>query len=202
MPRRCDVDQAPRGPLARRTHLTGLGARSARTEHTAEVRPLWGAVSYRARELNPDGGFPPAVFKLPGRVPSSAILYSAPTIFSRLVPPWPAPLLVPLLVPLSTSQRALPAPDGTLRPDRRWPCRRLSSGLLDRWRRTPQVPLFATLERLLPPLAITAEVEPRDGIEPSTCALPRCWPENRRFRIQNRPHTAHGPTYFRSLGKD
>ncbi len=41
--RRCDVDQAPRGPLARRTHLTGRRARSARCEHTARSRPLWGA---------------------------------------------------------------------------------------------------------------------------------------------------------------
>lgn len=41
--RRCDVDQAPRGPLARRTHLTGRRARSARREHTARSRPLWGA---------------------------------------------------------------------------------------------------------------------------------------------------------------
>jgi hypothetical protein len=45
--RRCDVDQAPRGPLARRTHLTGRRARSARSEHTAGVRPLWGAPSTR-----------------------------------------------------------------------------------------------------------------------------------------------------------
>jgi hypothetical protein len=45
--RRCDVDQAPRGPLARRTHLTGRRARSASSEHTARVRPLWGAASTR-----------------------------------------------------------------------------------------------------------------------------------------------------------
>jgi hypothetical protein len=47
--RRCDVDQAPRGPLARRTHLTDRKARSARCEHSAGSRPLWGATRVHAR---------------------------------------------------------------------------------------------------------------------------------------------------------
>jgi hypothetical protein len=61
--RRCDVDQAPRGPLARRTHLTGRRARSARSEHTARVRPLWGALeSAEARRHDTTHGKAP-----PGR---------------------------------------------------------------------------------------------------------------------------------------
>jgi hypothetical protein len=43
--RRCDVDQAPRGPLARRTHLTDPRIRSARSEHTAADLPLWSPAS-------------------------------------------------------------------------------------------------------------------------------------------------------------
>jgi hypothetical protein len=39
-------------------------------------------------------------------------------------------------------------------------------------------------------------------IELRAYALPRCWPENRRFRIQNRPHAANGPTYFSSFEED
>lgn len=42
--RRCDLDQAPRGPLARRTHLTDRVIRSARCEHSVRTRPLCNAL--------------------------------------------------------------------------------------------------------------------------------------------------------------
>lgn len=42
--RRCDLDQAPRGPLARRTHLTDRVVRSARCEHSVRTRPLCNAL--------------------------------------------------------------------------------------------------------------------------------------------------------------
>ena len=53
--RRCDVDQAPRGPLARRTHLTDRRIRSARAEHTARLLPLWGVAPSKVRsgEMTP-----------------------------------------------------------------------------------------------------------------------------------------------------
>ena len=69
--RRCDVDQAPRGPLARRTHLTDHGIRSARLEHSARSWPLWGprpgdgppaemAAALEAREEGPSRRVGPA----------------------------------------------------------------------------------------------------------------------------------------------